>query len=195
MYTIHKTKFAVLLLPYGSTTAVTHCCTAKNTFIQKIYEIKELQQFETICMTWVGSVAEVRIEVCWLCWCVNGSHHRRLEYHKLLFYFMQSFISVVGEFRTSRICKHLSCHTSLQNTKANHHLPKLHFIHFTDVSATHFISTPCMFTTHYSCCIMHFVTATSTLHVVLDQYVSLGQLLHNGYSLYQKTVNISEDAT
>jgi hypothetical protein len=33
------------------------------------------------------------------------------------------------------------------------------------------------------------------LHAVLDQYVSLGHLLHNGYSPYQKTVNISEDAT
>ena len=33
------------------------------------------------------------------------------------------------------------------------------------------------------------------LYVLLDQYVSLGHLLHNGYSLYQKTVTISEDAT
>ena len=29
------------------------------------------------------------------------------------------------------------------------------------------------------------------LCVLLDQYVSLGHLLHNGYNLYQKTVNIS----
>jgi hypothetical protein len=37
LYTIHKTKFAVHLLPCGSTTAVGHCSTAKYTFIQKIW--------------------------------------------------------------------------------------------------------------------------------------------------------------
>ena len=46
MYTIHKTKFAVRLLPCGSIPAVGHCCTAKNTFIQKIYEIKNWNNFK-----------------------------------------------------------------------------------------------------------------------------------------------------
>jgi hypothetical protein len=43
---------------------------------------------------------------------------------------------------------------------------KLHFIHYTDVSATHFISTPCMFTPHYSCCILHFITASIYIYML-----------------------------
>ena len=52
------------------------------------------------------------------------------------------------DWELTGICNHLSCDTSLQNTKANHHLPQLHFIHFTDASATYFISTPFMFRAH-----------------------------------------------
>jgi hypothetical protein len=36
MYTVHKTKFAVLLLPCGSTPAVAHCGTAYNTLYRNI---------------------------------------------------------------------------------------------------------------------------------------------------------------
>jgi hypothetical protein len=65
LYNIHKTKFAIHLLPSGSTNPVGHYSTARNTFIQKMYEIIELKEFHTICMTRVGSVAKVRIQVCW----------------------------------------------------------------------------------------------------------------------------------
>jgi len=77
-----KTKFAVHLLTCGSTPAVGHCSTAKNTFTQKIYDIKELKQFQTICMIWVGSVGEVRIQLCW--------HVLLCQSFTLLFYIMQS---------------------------------------------------------------------------------------------------------
>jgi len=45
---------------------------------------------------------------------------------------------------------------------------------------------------------VYCISSRLLLHVcvLLDQYASLGHLLHNGYSLlYKQTVNIYEDAT
>ena len=57
------------------------------------------EHFQTICIAWASCVDEVRIQMCVLCCCVNGSHPRRLDLNTSNYYFTSCSLSA-GLFRS-----------------------------------------------------------------------------------------------